>query len=77
MVNIGQVYKIIRYQQNINPILKRKLLSFGLTPTTEFEVIRKAPCGDPIQIKVRGMNLMLRQSELDCLIYEILPNIKK
>ena len=43
---------------------RRKLLAMGLTPNTPFEVIRRAPLGDPIQIRVRDFYLSLRQDEV-------------
>lgn len=43
---------------------RRKLLAIGLTPNTPFEVIRRAPLGDPIQIRVRGFYLSLRKNEV-------------
>lgn len=42
---------------------RRKLLAMGLTPNTQFQVIRRAPLGDPIQIQVRDFYLTLRQNE--------------
>ena len=35
----------------------------GLTVGAEFEVVRFAPLGDPIEIKVRGYHLSLRKRE--------------
>ena len=35
----------------------------GLTVGTECTVVRYAPLGDPIEIRVRGYHLSLRQSE--------------
>jgi len=35
----------------------------GLTRGAKFEVLRYAPMGDPIEIRVRGYNLSLRKSE--------------
>lgn len=35
----------------------------GLTKNTQFQVIRRAPFGDPIQIQVRNFYLTLRQGE--------------
>jgi len=49
---------------------KGKLLSMGLTPKTEFTIVRVAPLGDPVEIKVRGFNLSLRKQESDALIVE-------
>lgn len=42
---------------------RERLLSFGMTPGTTFEVIRQAPLGDPIEIRVRGFALSLRRDE--------------
>lgn len=42
---------------------RQKLLAMGLTPGTQFQLIRKAPLGDPIEIEVRGFSLSLRKSE--------------
>lgn len=41
----------------------QRLMMLGLTPGTRFSVIRVAPLGDPIEIKVRGFNLSLRREE--------------
>ncbi|MGK7875622.1 MAG: ferrous iron transport protein A [Xenococcaceae cyanobacterium] len=49
---------------------KGKLLSMGLTPGTEFTVIRHAPLGDPVEIEVRGFKLSLRKQEADALCVE-------
>ncbi len=49
---------------------RQKLLAMGLTPGTEFSVTRYAPMGDPVEIKVRGFSLSLRQAEADALLVE-------
>ena len=42
---------------------RQRLLEMGLTIGAEFEVIRFAPMGDPLEIKVRGYRLSLRKRE--------------
>ena len=42
---------------------RQRLLEMGLTVGAPFEVVRFAPMGDPIDIKVRGYHLSLRKSE--------------
>lgn len=42
---------------------RRKLLAMGLTPGVEFTVVRHAPLGDPIEVRVRGVHLSLRREE--------------
>ena len=46
---------------------QQKLLAMGLTPNTQFEVVRRAPLGDPVQIRVRDFYLSLRQKEMQLL----------
>ena len=43
--------------------LKRKLMDMGLTRGTKITVKGKAPMGDPIEVKIRGYSLSLRQNE--------------
>jgi ferrous iron transport protein A len=47
--------------------VKRRLLEMGLTPTTKLELIRRAPLGDPLEIKVRNFHLSLRRDEAACI----------
>ena len=42
-----------------------RLREMGLLPGTSLTLVRTAPLGDPIEIKVRGYNLTLRKSEAD------------
>lgn len=41
----------------------QRLLELGLIPGSSIEVVRFAPMGDPINIKVRGYHLSLRRQE--------------
>ncbi|MCW9708571.1 FeoA family protein [Fodinibius salsisoli] len=47
-----------------------RLLEMGLLPGTTVEVIRSAPLGFPIEIKVRGYLLTLRKEEAECIEIE-------
>ncbi|CAM3021584.1 FeoA family protein [Rariglobus hedericola] len=42
-----------------------RLREMGMLPGTTVTLVRTAPLGDPIEIKVRGYNLTLRKSEAD------------
>jgi ferrous iron transport protein A len=53
-----------------NKSYRKKLLAMGLTPGTEFSVIRYAPMGDPVEISVRGFALSLRKDEAAALLVE-------
>jgi DtxR family Mn-dependent transcriptional regulator len=41
----------------------RRLLDIGVVPGSEVEMIRTAPLGDPIELRVRGALISLRQHE--------------
>ena len=43
--------------------LRRRLLDMGVTPGAHVLLRKKAPLGDPIEIKIRGYELTLRMSE--------------
>jgi ferrous iron transport protein A len=45
--------------------LGRRLREMGLVPGTSFRVIGRAPLKDPVEIKLRGYNLTLRNNEAD------------
>jgi ferrous iron transport protein A len=41
----------------------RRLMELGLVPGTRVEVVRRAPLGDPIELRLRQVHLSLRRSE--------------
>ncbi|MFM1944358.1 MAG: hypothetical protein RI897_3340 [Verrucomicrobiota bacterium] len=45
-----------------------RLMELGLIVGTPIEVIRSAPLGDPLEIKVRGSHLTLRRHEADLIL---------
>lgn len=47
-----------------------RLLEMGLTPGSKVEVVRAAPLGFPIEVKIRGYLLSLRKSEAECIEIE-------
>ena len=40
-----------------------RLMEMGLLPGTKVEVVRLAPLGDPMDLKVRGYHLSIRKAE--------------
>ncbi|MBD2543503.1 FeoA family protein [Planktothricoides raciborskii] len=65
----GAKGRVLGYQE-VTRGYKGKLLAMGLTPGTEFAITRYAPLGDPVEIRVRGFSLSLRQSEAAALLVE-------
>ncbi len=51
-----------------DPKLKMRLLELGLLKGTPIELIRYAPLGDPIEIKIRGYRLSIRKIEAESVI---------
>ena len=50
-----------------------QLMRLGLVPGTEVEVVRRAPLGDPMEVRLRGFSLALRPHEAEMMAIEILP----
>jgi ferrous iron transport protein A len=44
---------------------RSRLMEMGLLVGTRVELVRFAPLGDPVEIKVRGYNLTLRRQEAE------------
>ncbi|BEQ16155.1 FeoA family protein [Desulfoferula mesophila] len=51
--------------------LGRRMREMGLLPGTEIQVLGRAPLKDPVEIKLRGYNLTLRNNEADLITVEI------
>lgn len=47
-----------------------RLREMGLLAGTRLTLIRTAPMGDPLEIKLRGYNLTLRKSEAEHILVE-------
>jgi ferrous iron transport protein A len=57
----GRKYRIKKVNGE-GPVFNR-LMEMGFCESTELEVIRFAPLGDPMQVKLHGFNLSLRKTE--------------
>jgi ferrous iron transport protein A len=55
----------------VAPPNKSRLLEMGLLVGTTVELVRFAPLGDPVEIKVRGYNLTLRKSEAEQILVKM------
>ena len=43
--------------------VKRRIIDMGMVSGTALQVVKFAPLGDPIEIKLKGFNLSLRKTE--------------
>jgi ferrous iron transport protein A len=50
---------------------KARLMEMGMLVGTPVELVRFAPLGDPIEIKVRGYNLSLRKHEAELILVRL------
>jgi ferrous iron transport protein A len=50
------------------PERRGRILEMGLLVGTRIELVRFAPLGDPVEIKVRGYNLSLRKQDAELII---------
>ena len=41
--------------------IRKKLMAMGLLPNTTVTLVRSAPLGDPLQLKVREVNIAMRK----------------
>ena len=63
---IGQTATIIGFRDESAYV--ERLRSLGLVRGTQLEVVRTAPLGAPVELKLRGFRLAIRAREADCLI---------
>jgi ferrous iron transport protein A len=56
-----------------NPELQGRLYALGLYPGVEVAVLRYAPAGDPIQVRVGSTLLSIRRQEAASIVVEELP----
>ena len=59
----GQPGAVVRIDSVGDSQLKNRLMTMGLIPGTRVEILRAAPLGDPIAIRLRSYNLAIRRSD--------------
>ena len=69
-LNVGQKAKIVKLNVE-NKEIRRHLLDMGLTRGTKIEIKKKAPMGDPIDIKLRDYELCISKSDLSQIEVEV------
>ena len=45
----------------------RRLMEMGVIPGVSVQVVKMAPFGDPIEVRVRGYSLAMRRAEADAI----------
>jgi ferrous iron transport protein A len=62
---IGAKAKVVAV--NGNNAVTRRLMEMGVVPGVSVRIIKSAPFGDPLEIRVRGYHLAMRKSEADAI----------
>ncbi len=70
-VNVGAKATVAEIK--VSPGSRARLMEMGLLVGTPVELVRFAPLGDPVEIKVRGYNLTLRRHEAEQIL--VRPNV--
>ena len=52
------------------PEMRSRLYALGIIPGSALEILRFAPLGDPMQVKVGGSFVSIRKSEADIITVE-------
>lgn len=52
--------------------IKRRLQDMGVLPGEVVEVLKVAPLGDPVEVKIKGYSLSLRKIEAEDIEVEVL-----
>ena len=52
---------------NANNGIARRIMEMGVIPGVTVSVVKTAPFGDPIEIRVRGYSLAMRRAEADAI----------
>jgi len=62
-LSIGKEAKVTKI--NGNSAITRRLMEMGVIPGVSVKVIKTAPFGDPIEVRVRGYSLAMRKNEAE------------
>ena len=62
-VSIGETAKVVKLHGE--GAVKRKIMDMGITKGVEVFVRKVAPLGDPVEIKVRGYELSIRNADAE------------
>jgi len=59
---------------NGSSAIARRLIEMGVVPGAPIRVIKAAPLGDPLEIRVRGYHLALRRTEAQTITVTAVPD---
>ena len=62
-LSIGKEAKVTKI--NGNNAITRRLMEMGVVPGVSVKVVKTAPFGDPIEVRLRGYSLAMRKNEAE------------
>ncbi len=68
-MKVGQIGQVVRFDED-NEVTQR-IEEMGVTSGEDIQIVRFAPLGDPIEVKIRGYLLSLRKDEADAIIVSL------
>ncbi len=63
---IGKLAKILRVRDG--GLISRRLMEMGVIPGVSVRVVKTAPFGDPMEIRVKNCHLALRRAEAESIL---------
>lgn len=66
---IGKDAKVIAVHGN--SVVSRRLMEMGVVPGVSIKMIKAAPFGDPVEIRLLGYSLAIRNREADAVEVEV------
>ena len=64
----AEIGSTVRIDSIAESSIKQRLMTMGLIPGTRVEILRSAPFGDPIAIRLRAYNLALRKDDAEKIV---------
>ena len=61
----AEIGSTVRIDSIAESSIKQRIMTMGLIPGTRVEILRSAPLGDPIAIRLRAYNLALRKDDAE------------
>lgn len=69
-LKIGQSGKVIKIEGSTEQ-LRRRLIDMGIISGTQISMCKRAPMGDPIEIRLRGYQLTIREADAKNITLEL------
>ena len=66
--HIGETVRVVKIHGE--GAVKRRIMDMGITKGVEIRIVKTAPLGDPVEIKVRGYELSLRKADSEIIEIE-------